>query len=105
MAISKKKAASASTTARKTVSARKTTSVRKRSPSAIAKALQNAGPKVHAAVHAALRRAGIDGVKVHAVHYAVQPAAMSAPCCPDCDLSKNDCVWTPDEGYICKPSS
>ncbi len=75
---------------------------RKRSPRAIEKAVRSTDEKVRAAVHGVLRKAGLHGVTLHAVHYAVDSSAMTAGGCADCDLATNDCVLTPN-GWVCVP--
>jgi hypothetical protein len=75
---------------------------RKTSPRAMEKAIRSTDDKVRAAVHSALRKAGVNGVTLHAVHYAVDPSAMTMSGCANCDLAKNDCVLTP-EGWVCIP--
>ena len=75
---------------------------RKRSPRAVQMAVRSTDEKVRAAVHGVLRKAGLHGVTLHAVHYAIDPSAMTMEGCANCDLSKNDCVLTPD-GWVCVP--
>jgi hypothetical protein len=58
--------------------------------------------KVRAAVHSVLRKAGLHGVTLHAVHYAVDPSAMTMSGCENCDLATNNCVLTP-KGFVCIP--
>jgi hypothetical protein len=77
---------------------------RKRSPRAMAKAIKDTETKVHAAVHAVLRKSGLNGVKVHSVNFSVAPSAMTAQGCQDCDLTTHNCVLTPD-GWVCLPNS
>jgi hypothetical protein len=69
---------------------------RKRSSRAMENAVRSTDEKVRAAVHGVLRKAGLHGVTLHAVHYAIDPSAMTMPGCANCDLAKNDCVLTPE---------
>jgi hypothetical protein len=75
---------------------------RKRSPRAMEKAVRSTDEKVRAAVHSVLRKAGVNGVTLHAVHYAIDPSAMTMSGCANCDLATNDCVLTP-QGWVCIP--
>jgi hypothetical protein len=77
---------------------------RKRSPRAMERAIRSTDEKVRAAIHSALRKAGVNGVTLHAVHYAIDPSAMTMSGCANCDLTTNDCVLSP-EGYVCIPRS
>ncbi len=77
---------------------------RKRSPRSMEKAIRDTDAKVHAAVHAVLRKAGLTGVKVHSVNFLIDRDAMTAPGCADCDLATHHCVLTP-KGYVCLPGS
>lgn len=77
---------------------------RKRSPRSMEKAIRATDAKVHAAVHAVLRKAGLPGVKVHSVHFLVDRDVMTGPGCVDCDLATHHCVLTPN-GYVCLPGS
>lgn len=76
---------------------------RKRSPRSIEKAIRTTETKVHAAVHAVLRKAGLPGVKVHSIHYAVDPNVMTASGCQNCDLATHTCVQSPN-GWVCVPN-
>lgn len=88
----------------KKITSSKSIVIRKRTPGSMAKALRNVESKVHAAVHSVLRKEGLHGVKVHAVHYAVEHSALTEPACPDCDPETQTCVMTPD-GPVCLPNS
>jgi hypothetical protein len=77
---------------------------RKRSARSMEKAIRATDAKVHAAVHAVLRKEGLTGVKVHSVNFLVDRDAMTAPGCADCDLATHHCVLTPN-GFVCLPGS
>ena len=81
-----------------------TLGTRKRSPRSMEKAIRATDAKVHAAVHAVLRKVGLPGVKVHSIHFSVDRDAMTGPGCANCDLVTHHCVLTPN-GYVCLPGS
>lgn len=68
----------------------------KRTPDEMAKAIHSKDAEVKAAVHAVLQNAGLQGVTVHSVHYAVAPEMMTAAsgCYPPCDPATEKCVST-----------
>lgn len=65
----------------------------KRTPNAMAKAIHSKDAEIRKAVHAVLRKAGLHGVTVHSIHFAVAPEMMSAPACPGgCDPTTSQCL-------------